>query len=42
MIIMGKRLKEINWKSYNKELIRRGSITCPSDTTAPYTSSPVN
>ena len=24
---MGKRLKEINWKSYNKELIRRGSIT---------------
>jgi len=24
---MGKRLKQINWKSYNKKLIERGSIT---------------
>jgi|GEM_PF-5456193 len=24
---MGKRLKKVNWKSYNKELISRGSIT---------------
>ncbi len=24
---MGKRLKKINWKIYNKELIKRGSIT---------------
>ena len=24
---MGKRLKKINWKTYNKELIKRGSIT---------------
>ncbi len=24
---MGKRLKKINWKPYNKELIKRGSIT---------------
>ena len=24
---MGKRLKNINWKSYNKELVKRGSIT---------------
>ena len=24
---MGKRLKKINWKNYNKELIKRGSIT---------------
>jgi hypothetical protein len=24
---MGKRLKKINWKTYNKKLIERGSIT---------------
>ena len=24
---MGKHLKKINWKNYNKELIKRGSIT---------------
>lgn len=24
---MGKRLKKINWKKYNRELIKRGSIT---------------
>jgi hypothetical protein len=27
MGFMGKRLKKINWKSYNKKLIERGSIT---------------
>ena len=27
MVNMGKRLKEINWKSYNRELVKWGSIT---------------
>ncbi len=27
MVFMGKRLQKINWQSYNRELIQRGSIT---------------